>query len=113
MEHVNARPFARSVAAPEANGRAHYENGTFHLYFAGGSWRLQSTFKPDSNGCWSYVNPGEAALACVCEMMMMRRRRRIVMVMVMMMMMMMVVVVIMVVMMMMMVVVVVVVVVMV
>ncbi len=57
MAAVNAQLFRRSVANPVANGRAHYENGAFHLYFAGGCWRLQSTFDPASNACWSFIAP--------------------------------------------------------
>lgn len=54
---VNAAIFVRSLTEPEANGQPHYENGSYHLYFSGGKWRVASKFCPEQTGCWSFIDP--------------------------------------------------------
>lgn len=57
QDTVNTAKFTRSKSEPEANGRPHYENGAFHIYFSEGMWRVCSNFTPTQSSCWSYIKP--------------------------------------------------------
>eukprot|EP00930_Biecheleria_cincta_P086721 TRINITY_DN75980_c0_g1_i1.p1 TRINITY_DN75980_c0_g1~~TRINITY_DN75980_c0_g1_i1.p1 ORF type:complete len:881 (-),score=116.29 TRINITY_DN75980_c0_g1_i1:37-2679(-) len=57
QEHVNKTTFVHSQAQPEVNGKPHYENGSWHLYFSVGKWRVASKFTPTESSCWSFIDP--------------------------------------------------------
>jgi len=64
LSYIQGKAFTRSVADPEANGFAHYEDEDqrFHLFYGKNYWRISNNFTPDSGACMCQVAPTKSGL---------------------------------------------------
>ena len=58
VEKANMGEFTQSTEMPMANGKPHYENANYHLWFLEGKWRVSAgEFEPERSACNAHVLP--------------------------------------------------------